>query len=99
MRVPKALIAALVGAALAVTGAIIQGLTRNPLSDPGVLGIESGAELAVIVSVYFLGASSPTTYALFAFAGAEVATAVAHGRGLRARHARRWHDAAQAGGG
>src|ERR687893_2853265 len=43
LRVPRALIAALVGASLAVAGAIIQGLTRNPLSDPGILGIEAGA--------------------------------------------------------
>jgi iron complex transport system permease protein len=81
LRVPRALIAALVGAALAVAGAIIQGLTRNPLSDPGILGIESGAALAVVGSVYFFGASSLTTYALFAFAGAAVATAVVYGFG------------------
>lgn len=81
LRVPRALIAALVGAALAVAGAIIQGLTRNPLSDPGILGIEGGATLAVVGSVYFLGASSLTTYALFAFAGAAVATVVVYGLG------------------
>ena len=81
LRVPRALIAALVGAALAVAGAIIQGLTRNPLSDPGILGIEGGAALAVVGSVYFLGASSLSTYALFAFAGAAVATVVVYGLG------------------
>src|SRR5918997_3190425 len=70
LRVPRALIAALVGASLAVAGAIIQGFTRNPLSDPGILGIEAGAALAVVGSVFILGASSLTTYALFAFAGA-----------------------------
>src|SRR3712207_9590335 len=43
LRVPRALVAALVGAALAVAGAIIQGLTRNPLADPWILGIEAGA--------------------------------------------------------
>ena len=81
LRVPRALIAALVGAALAVAGAIIQGLTRNPLSDPGILGIEAGAALAVVCSVFFLGASSLTTYALFAFAGAALSAAVVYGLG------------------
>src|SRR5918998_91446 len=81
LRVPRALIAALVGAALAVAGAIIQGLTRNPLSDPGILGIEAGAALAVGCSVFLLGASSLTTYALFAFAGAAVAAIFVYGLG------------------
>lgn len=81
LRVPRALIAALVGAALAVAGAIIQGLTRNPLSDPGILGIEAGAALAVVGSVFFLGASSLTTYALFAFVGAALAAVVVYGLG------------------
>lgn len=81
LRVPRALIAALVGAALAVAGAIMQGLTRNPLSDPGILGIEAGAALAVVGSVFLLGASSLTTYALFAFVGAAVAAVVVYGLG------------------
>ena len=81
LRVPRALIAALVGASLAVAGAIMQGLTRNPLSDPGILGIEAGAALAVVWSVFFLGASSLTTYALFAFVGAAVAAVVVYGLG------------------
>ncbi|MBA2618829.1 MAG: iron ABC transporter permease [Rubrobacter sp.] len=81
LRVPRALIAALVGAALAVAGAIIQGLTRNPLSDPGILGIEAGAALAVVGSVFLLGASSLTTYALFAFVGAALAAVVVYGLG------------------
>ena len=69
LRVPRALIAALVGAALAVAG------------DPGILGIEAGAALAVVCSVFFLGASSLTTYALFAFAGAALSAAVVYGLG------------------
>ena len=81
LRVPRALIAALVGAALAIAGAIIQGLTRNPLSDPGILGIEAGAALAVVGSVFILGASSLTTYALFAFVGAAVAAVAVYGLG------------------
>jgi iron complex transport system permease protein len=81
LRVPRALIAALVGASLAVAGAIIQGLTRNPLADPGILGIEAGAAFAVVVSVFLLGVSSLTTYALFAFLGAAVAAVVVYSLG------------------
>lgn len=69
LRLPRAVTAALVGAALAVAGAIMQGLTRNPLADPGLLGIEAGAALAVVGAVFFFQISSLSTYAMFAFAG------------------------------
>lgn len=72
LRIPRALTAAMVGAALAVAGAIMQGLTRNPLADTGILGIEAGAALAVVGAVYFLSIDSLATYALFAFAGASL---------------------------
>ncbi len=81
LRVPRALIAALVGASLAVAGAIMQGLTRNPLAEPGILGVNAGAALAVVVAVSLLGASSLTTYALFAFAGAAFSAVVVYGLG------------------
>jgi iron complex transport system permease protein len=81
LRVPRALVAALVGAALAVAGAIIQGLTRNPLADPWILGIEAGAAFAVVCSVFLLGASSLTTYALFAFLGGAIAAVVVYALG------------------
>ncbi|GIV22279.1 FecCD family ABC transporter permease [Chloroflexus aurantiacus] len=70
LRVPRAAVAALVGAALAVAGALMQGLTRNPLADPGILGIETGAALGVVSAVFFLKIGSLYLYALFAFAGA-----------------------------
>ncbi len=77
LRMPRAAVAALVGAALAVAGALMQGLTRNPLADPGILGIETGAALGVVAAVYFLKIGSLYLYALFAFAGAALtATAV-----------------------
>jgi iron complex transport system permease protein len=76
LRVPRTAVAALVGAALAVAGALMQGLTRNPLADPGILGIEIGASLGVVAAVHFLQITSLTRYALFAFAGAGL-TAVA----------------------
>jgi iron complex transport system permease protein len=72
VRLPRSLIAMLVGAALAVAGALMQGLTRNPLAEPGILGIESGAALAVVVAVFLFGTSSLSAYAGFAFLGAGV---------------------------
>lgn len=85
LRVPRALIAALVGASLGVAGAIMQGLTRNPLAEPGILGINAGAALAVVGAVFLLGASSLTTYALFAFVGAGVTAVVVYGLGTLGR--------------
>ncbi len=85
LRVPRALIAGLVGAALGVAGGIMQGLTRNPLAEPGILGVNAGAALAVVGAVFFLGVSSLTTYALFAFVGAGAAAAVVYGLGSMGR--------------
>jgi iron complex transport system permease protein len=76
LRLPRALTAVLVGAALAVAGAIMQGLTRNPLADTGLLGVEAGAALSVVGAVFLFRIDSLNTYALFAFAGAGL-TAVA----------------------
>jgi iron complex transport system permease protein len=85
VRVPRALIAALVGASLAVAGAIMQGLTRNPLADPGILGIEAGAALAVVGAVLLLGASSLSTYALFALLGAGITAITVYSLGSLGR--------------
>lgn len=85
LRVPRALIAALVGASLGVAGAIMQGLTRNPLAEPGILGINAGAALAVVGAVFLFGASSLTTYALFAFLGAGAAAVVVYSLGSLGR--------------
>ncbi|HEY8378084.1 MAG TPA: iron ABC transporter permease [Nannocystis sp.] len=74
-RVPRTLLAVLVGAALAVSGAVMQGVTRNPLADPGILGVNMGASLAVVVAVAYFGLVSPTGYVWVAMAGAG-ATAV-----------------------
>lgn len=67
-----------VGAALAVAGALMQGLTRNPLADPAILGLEAGAALAVVVAVFLFGASSVGAYAGFAFLGAGVTAVVVY---------------------
>jgi iron complex transport system permease protein len=68
----------LVGAALAVAGAAMQGLTRNPLADPGLLGVNAGAALAVVVAIAVFGVGSLTGYVLWAMAGAGVAAVLVH---------------------
>ncbi|MBL4740948.1 MAG: iron ABC transporter permease [Sneathiella sp.] len=55
IRLPRALLAMLVGAALGISGAAMQGLFRNPLADPGLIGISSGAALAVAISIVLIG--------------------------------------------
>jgi iron complex transport system permease protein len=85
LRMPRALAAALVGAALALAGALMQGLTRNPLADPGILGVEAGAALGVVGAVFFLNIGSLSLYALFAFAGAALTAGAVYGLGSLGR--------------
>lgn len=86
-RVPRTALGLLVGGCLGIAGAVMQGQTGNPLADPGIFGVSSGASLAVVLGVYVLGVNSmPLTLAL-ALAGAIVASVVvfavaALGRGL-----------------
>jgi len=59
LRVPRAIIAVMVGSSLAVAGAIMQGVTRNPLASPSILGMLSGASFAIVISLSLFGISSP----------------------------------------
>ena len=72
VRLPRSLIAIVVGAALAVAGAIMQGLTLNPLASPGILGVNAGAALAVVGVTFLMGSVSLDAYVWFAFAGAAI---------------------------
>ncbi|MGF1480063.1 MAG: FecCD family ABC transporter permease [Cyanophyceae cyanobacterium] len=72
VRLPRSLLAIIVGAAISMAGAIMQGITRNPLADPGILGINAGAVLAVVGTIFLFGASSPSFYVWCAFAGAGI---------------------------
>lgn len=81
VRLPRVLAGALVGAGLAVAGAIMQGLTRNPLADSGLLGINAGAAFAVVLAVTLLGSPSLSVYALAASIGAAIAAALVYGMG------------------
>ena len=76
LRFPRTLIGLIVGAALGVAGALIQGHTRNPLADPAILGVSAGAALAVVTSFAFLGVTSMFATSLWAFCGAMVATGI-----------------------
>lgn len=75
-RIPRTVIGLLAGAALAVAGAIMQGLTRNPLADPGLLGINAGASVAVLAAITVFGIVAPAGFVWFAFVGAAVAAVV-----------------------
>ncbi|MFF3336070.1 FecCD family ABC transporter permease [Streptomyces sp. NPDC002888] len=69
-RLSRTVLGLLAGAALGLSGAVLQALTRNPLADPGLLGINAGASAAVVTAVTYLGVTSLTGYVWFAFFGA-----------------------------
>ncbi|MBW4609123.1 MAG: iron ABC transporter permease [Hassallia sp. WJT32-NPBG1] len=70
LRLPRTLVAFMVGMALAISGTIFQGLTRNPLADPGIIGINAGASLAAVVVIVLFPSAPIYTLPLSAFAGA-----------------------------
>jgi iron complex transport system permease protein len=78
LRIPRTVLAVVVGAALGLAGAVMQGVVRNPLADPGILGINAGAALFVVLAISALGITSVTGYIWFAFAGAAVAAVVVY---------------------
>src|SRR5690606_26720041 len=65
-------------AALGLAGCVMQGVTRNPLADPGILGVNAGAALCVVLAITFLGVGSPGAYVWFAFIGAAIAAVVVY---------------------
>ena len=85
MRLPRTLVGLVVGAGLAVAGVLMQAVTRNPLAEPGVLGINAGAALAVVLAIALLDARGAATYAGFALAGGGVAMATAYALGATGR--------------
>lgn len=84
-RLPRALLGLLCGAAFGVSGALIQAATRNPLADPGILGVNAGAAFFVTIAVGLLGCQSIHAYIWAAFAGAVVVTLVVYGIGAAGR--------------
>ncbi|MFI7012609.1 FecCD family ABC transporter permease [Streptomyces sp. NPDC050145] len=73
LRLPRTLVGLMVGAGLALAGTVLQGITRNPIADPGILGISQGASVGVVLAIAYLGVHTLTGYVWFAFAGAGIA--------------------------
>ncbi|WP_240796705.1 iron ABC transporter permease [Streptomyces sp. RFCAC02] len=79
LRLPRTLAGLLVGAALGLGGTLMQGVARNPLADPGMLGVNSGAALFVVIGIGWLDLTSFTGYVWCGFAGALVAAVLVYG--------------------
>jgi iron complex transport system permease protein len=84
-RIPRTVLAAVVGAALGLSGAVMQGVTRNPLADPGVLGINMGASLAVVAGIAWFGLFSATSIVWTAIVGASVSAVFVYAVGSLGR--------------
>jgi len=78
LRLPRTVVGLLAGLALGLAGALMQGVTRNPLADPGLLGVNAGASLFVVAGIAWFGVTSALGYVWFAFAGAAVAATVVY---------------------
>jgi iron complex transport system permease protein len=79
LRVPRTGLGLLVGAALGLSGTLLQGVTRNPLADPGIMGISAGAAALVVFGVMVLGAQELFAYVWLGFLGAALATVLVYG--------------------
>lgn len=84
-RVPRTVLALLVGAALALSGAAMQAVTRNPVADPGILGVSNGASLAVVIGIAFFGMSSTWAFTGIAILGAALAATFVYAVGSLGR--------------
>jgi len=78
LRVPRTVVGLLAGLALGLAGALMQGVTRNPLADPGLLGVNAGASLFVVAGIGWFGVTSALGYVWFAFIGAAVAATIVY---------------------
>ncbi|MDT0305423.1 iron ABC transporter permease [Streptomyces sp. DSM 44917] len=85
MRLPRTALGLMVGAALGMAGAVMQGLTRNPIAEPGILGVSQGAAVAVVLAIAFAGATALETFVWYAFAGATLAAVAVYAVSARGR--------------
>lgn len=85
VRIPRTYLGLLVGIALGMAGALMQGITRNPLADPGILGVDAGAALCVVIGIYVFHLDDPLQFVWFAFFGAAAASVVVYGLGAIGR--------------
>lgn len=79
LRIPRTILGLLVGVSLGLAGALMQALTRNPLADPGILGVNAGAACAVVSGIAIFGYVEPKVQVYFAFLGAGLATVIVYG--------------------
>lgn len=87
LRLPRTVLGVIVGIALGLSGSLIQALTRNPLADPGILGVNAGAGFAVTLAVGLFGITTLSGYIWFAFAGAIATTVLVYAIGSTGRGA------------
>ena len=77
-RIPRTVLGLLAGGALGLAGAAMQGVARNPLADPGIIGVNAGATLAVVTGIHVFGVTNFSGYIWFAFIGAAMAAVVVY---------------------
>ena len=78
LRLPRTVVGIAAGVAFGVSGALIQAITRNPLADPGILGVNAGAGFAIVIGVAVFGVGGITGYIWFSFIGAILATVLVY---------------------
>lgn len=78
VRIPRTVTGIFAGCALGIAGVVMQGLTRNPIASPGLLGINAGASLAVVLAMTGLGIATTGSYVWFAFVGAAIAAIIVY---------------------
>src|SRR5829696_4974429 len=78
VRAARTALGLLVGAALGLAGACMQGLTRNPLADPGILGVNAGAALAIVLGIAYLGMGGSWAHVVLGLVGAAIASVAVH---------------------
>ena len=82
---PRTLLGIAVGVALGLAGALMQALTRNPLADPGLLGVNAGASAAVVIALVARRSRARPRYVWFAFLGAAIASVAVYAIGTAGR--------------
>lgn len=80
-RIPRTIFGILVGMGLAIAGVLMQSITRNPIADPSILGVNSGASLFVVFGIAFLGITTATEYIILAVMGAALSSILVYGLG------------------
>jgi iron complex transport system permease protein len=85
LRLPRTVLAVLAGAALGLSGAVMQGVTRNPLADPGILGVNTGASLAVVIGIAWFGLQTTEAFVWLAMIGAALSASFVYAIGSLGR--------------